>query len=228
MKQPFKKRILWILCIGLLLISAIVYGICQPFLMNSESQQEKQVTEEKIFETPKEETVIEKEKSVEDVALNEEQSIRVYICGAVKNPDVYEIAATARVVDLLEKAGGANKSADLSSINLAAALEDGQMVYVMTKKEAAASGEMNSQSVSAIAQSGIDSKSSMDSDGKININTADKELLMEIPGIGEAKAKSILAYRESHGAFSKIEDIMQIEGIKEGTFKKIKDMICVS
>ena len=64
-------------------------------------------------------------------------------------------------------------------------------------------------------------------DGRINLNTATQEELMTLPGIGEAKAKSILAWREDHGSFEQIEDIMKIEGIKEGVFSKIKDYVKV-
>ena len=63
--------------------------------------------------------------------------------------------------------------------------------------------------------------------GKININTAGKDELMELTGIGEAKAESILRYREEHGGFQSIEELMQIEGIKEGVFNKIKDDITI-
>ena len=65
-------------------------------------------------------------------------------------------------------------------------------------------------------------------DGLVNINTADKETLMTVPGIGESKADAIIAYRNEHGMFEKIDDLMNIPGIKDGVFQKIKEYIKVT
>ena len=70
-------------------------------------------------------------------------------------------------------------------------------------------------------------ENSQSSDGKININTADKEQLMTLPGIGESKAAAIISYREKHGSFRSVEELMEISGIKEGVFQKVRDMITI-
>lgn len=97
-------------------------------------------------------------------------------------------------------------------MNQAEVLTDGQMIYVCTKEEAKAKVVQEQEQT----------------DGKINLNTATQEQLLTLPGIGEAKAKSILSWREANGGFSVIEDLMQIEGIKEGVFSKIKDSVKVN
>jgi competence protein ComEA len=148
--------------------------------------------------------------------------IYVHVCGAVKKPGVYKLAQGARVADAVESAGGFSKKASDVSLNLAANLEDGQKIYVPTKKEMEESGTGVSDNV---INDGSNTVSSGDT--KININTASKEELMTIPGIGEAKACSIIAYREENGTFKTIEDIMKIPGIKEGLFSKISDRIRV-
>ena len=114
----------------------------------------------------------------------------------------------ARVTDAIEAAGGMTEEAAREFLNLAALLVDGQKLYVPTIDEA-----MQEKQSSA--------------DGKVNINTADAGELMSLSGVGEAKAEAIIRYREEKGGFRSIEEIMSIEGIKEGVFQKIKDKISV-
>lgn len=133
-----------------------------------------------------------------------EEKVFVYVCGAVKNPGVYELSPDSRVQDAISMAGGFLKRADTTGINLAALVEDEMQLQVPEIQKQGAQGS-----------------------DKVNLNTADKEQLMTLPGVGESKAESILQYREKNGRFRKIEDIMQINGIKEGLFEKIKDSITV-
>lgn len=142
--------------------------------------------------------------------------ICVYICGQVKRPGVYTFSSDERIVSAVKAAGGFTEEAAQENINQAEKMKDGQQIYVPSKKEA-------EESSSAKA----DSKNGSDSSDKININTAGKEELMTLPGIGESKAGDIIAYREEHGPFSKTEDIMKIQGIKEGIYSKIKDSITI-
>lgn len=144
-----------------------------------------------------------------------ETHIYIHICGAVKKPGVYTFDKEPRVIEVVEKAGGFTGKADQTSINLAEIVSDGTKLEIVTK------GKKENQSNLKKAASGS-------SDGKVNINTAAKEELMTINGIGESKASQIISYRETNGGFQKIEDIMNISGIKEGIFSKIKDMITVS
>jgi competence protein ComEA len=141
-------------------------------------------------------------------------TVFVYICGAVTNPGVYEMDSGSRICDVLEQAGGFSEEASTTYLNLAEFVSDGQKVYVPTQEELTV--ELLAEEETAEAGS-----------GKININTASKEVLVTLPGIGESKADSIIAYRTEHGGFSSIEEIMEIPGIKEAVFSKIKELITV-
>lgn len=145
----------------------------------------------------------------------EKESICVYICGAVVNDGVYELPKGSRVVHVIEAAGGLSEEADTLLINQAKIVEDGEQIRIYTKDEAQQIElEVNADSEESVAI-------------KVNINTADKDRLMTLPGIGESKAEAIIAYRTEQGAFQKVEDIMNIAGIKEAVFSKIKDKITV-
>lgn len=139
----------------------------------------------------------------------------VHVCGAVHVPGVYELTEGARVYEAIGAAGGVTEEAAAEYINQARPVEDGERIFVPTAEEA-------EQGIGLSPEASADS-----SGGKININTAGKDELMTLTGIGESKASSIISYRESHGRFRSIEDLMQIEGIKEGVFNKIKDDITV-
>ncbi len=181
---------------------------------------------------------VESSNEVAAISQKEENNdeIRVYVCGAVKNPAVYSMTSDKRTVDAIDAAGGLTDDAGSDYINLAAKLSDGQKLYVPTKheiEEALAEGEELYSSVVNITKNtpgagSLDADgNATNSDGKVDINRADKATLMTLPGIGESKADKIIAYRESNGGFSSIEDIMLVGGIKEGLFNKVKDRICV-
>ena len=177
---------------------------------------------ETVGETPKQEDV--------------PASVTVYVCGAVVNADVYDLPPNSRIVDAVNAAGGVTDDAGIEYLNLASPISDGQKVYIPTVsqiEEALEAGEeiygaevnITSNAIEARSQSG--DGSGMASDGLVDINSADKSTLMTLPGIGESKADRIITYREQNGAFSSIEDIMLVGGIKEGLFNKVKDRICV-
>lgn len=137
----------------------------------------------------------------------------VYICGEVVSPGVYEVAKDARICDVLELAGGYTNEAAAESVNQAERVQDGQMIRILSEKE---------------AQEALEAEAiSEETDSRVNLNQAGEEELMTLPGIGAAKAQSIIAYRIEHGAFGSIEDLMDIPGIKSGVFEKIKDSIRV-
>jgi competence protein ComEA len=158
--------------------------------------------------------------SPSEVEIPEEKMV-VYVCGAVINPGVYELENGSRVYQVVEAAGGFTEDAATEAVNQARKLSDEEEIYIPTKEETAQTGltawEENSQS----------SEAELRSDGKVNLNTADLEQLMTLSGIGQTRAEAILAYREEHGSFSSVEEIMNVQGIKEGTFSKIKDEIVV-
>lgn len=137
--------------------------------------------------------------------------ICVYICGAVHEPGVYELPEGSRVHEALDMAGGMTEEAAAYALNLARIAVDGEQIYVPDAEEI--------QGQSILSGSGYEKK--------VNINTASMEELMTLTGIGEAKAESIIRYREENGGFQSIEDLMEIGGIKEGVFEKIKDDITI-
>ena len=145
---------------------------------------------------------------------SEEKLLYVYVCGAVRTPGVFSFKEGARVWEAIEAAGGFLEDARTDYWNQAMVLNDGEMIYVPRLNE-----DVEDPDVKANSQ---DSE-----DGRIDINTASKEQLMELPGIGESKALQILSYREEHGEFSSTEDIMNVPGIKEAMYSKIKDYIRV-
>ena len=174
----------------------------------------------------------------EAVSDKEMQQAMIYVdvCGAVANPGVFQLAAGSRVFQAIEAAGGYLPEAALTGVNRAGVLTDGQQLYILTQEEmerqgldpaemaGASDGQMNGsagtgQNTGMVAQ--------VQQDNRININTADEAQLTTLTGIGATRAQAIIAYREETGPFAAIEDIMNVQGIKEGTFAKIKDEIVV-
>ncbi len=171
-------------------------------------------------------------------AYIEEETKRVYVhvCGAVITPGVYQLAAGSRVYDAVQAAGGFAECADESYVNQAQELSDGAKLVIPTKEEAGDSAQTGIVSFGVVTPEPVNSAegserleagSAAAEDGRININTATVEELCRIPGIGATRAAAIVAYREDHGGFKSPEDIMQVSGIKEGTYGKIKENISV-
>ena len=142
----------------------------------------------------------------------ETATICVYVCGAVNSPGVVELPEGSRVEDALSLAGGFAPGAREDCINLATVLEDGQMIRFPFEGEDAET---------------IDDYTGEERDGRVNINKASIQELMTIPGVGESRAKAIVEYRETNGAFETPEDLMKVPGIKEGIFAKMKDYVKV-
>lgn len=163
----------------------------------------------------------------------QQERIYVDVCGAVANPGVFELAAGSRVFQAIEAAGGYLPEAVENCVNRAGVLTDGQQLYILTREEMEQQGMSQAELANASNVSGSDSSrnseavSSGQQDNRININTADEAQLTTLTGIGATRAQAIIAYREENGPFAVIEDIMNVQGIKEGTFAKIKDEIVV-
>lgn len=147
----------------------------------------------------------------------------VYVCGAVVNAGVYRLPDTARVCDALEAAGGFTEDAARESVNLAEPIYDAQQIRIPTEAEISDSDFLAEDSASLPATS-----ADAAADGRVNLNRATQEELMTLPGIGASKAQDILDYRTQNGFFASVEEIMNVTGIKEGTFEKIKDSITVN
>lgn len=193
-------------------------GVGEEFILTDTEEKQEVITTGQEQETATQETVTQAETTQESVTQAAGQSeetgmVFVFVCGQVAVPGVYELPAGSRIYDAIMQAGGCMETADICAVNQAGHLEDGMQIYIPaigeTYKEAA-SEEQASRT-----------------DGRISINHADKNELMTLPGIGESKADAILEYRQSHGAFSSIEELMNIPGIKEGIFNNIQDYITV-
>lgn len=144
----------------------------------------------------------------EETAVTESCFLCVHVCGYVKNPGVYEIEDGKRINDAINAAGGCLPEAVINGLNLAQKISDGERIYVP--------GPESENQV----KTGTDN-------GLINLNTADVNALMSLPGIGQSRAESIIEFRNSNGKFKTIEDIMKVAGIKNAAFEKIKEYICV-
>ncbi|MGI6007769.1 MAG: helix-hairpin-helix domain-containing protein [Ruminococcus sp.] len=193
-----KKNRIW-----LLLIMALVLGGCGEEVVyqleDTRTEEENNSFGEQEAEEPEE---------------LEKSTVVVHVCGAVVYPGVYELEAGSRAAQAVEAAGGLTEEACEESLNQAKLLSDGEQIRVLTKEEA---------QTGAVPADGAEAAG-----GRININTADAVQLSGLNGIGETKAAAILAYREEHGGFDRIEDICEVDGIGEKTFEKIKDSITVS
>lgn len=195
---------LMIMCAGLLLPGCSPSSEAEEILLSS-SQQEADSSKE-----------AEKTDSGEESGQGDTETVLyVYVCGAVQCPGVYEMTPGARIYEAIEKAGGLTEKAAGEAVNQAQVLQDGEQVYIPTKDETAQVGEPSKNG------------SLQEEQKKVNLNTASKEELMTLTGIGESKADSIVAYREENGGFQSTEELMQISGIKEGVYNKIKDNITV-
>lgn len=155
-----------------------------------------------------------------------EKALVVHICGAVQRPGVYELSEGSRIHDAVKKAGGFTKEAEQDFLNQAQKLTDGMKLYIPTAEEALKALEKAQGQQGFITGEGLKEQADTASE-LININTATEAQLCTLSGIGSGKAQSIIAYRTENGSFQTVEDIMKVEGIKEGLFQKIKDSITV-
>ncbi len=226
-----KKR--WIV-LGLTVTFLIISGICYScafqkqdtsVLNTLELEENGKLIEKTPNEKVKEQDILPSINSevgdIEESLIEEKVSIYAHVCGAVVNPGVYEAEPGARVVDFIRLAGGLTKEAAADYINQAKSVEDGQRIYVMNISELENLTLEQRIEGEEVTRNNTKETSSV----LININTASLEELMSLSGIGQAKANSIVAYREKNGKFQTIENLMDIPGIKEGLFQQISHMI---
>ncbi len=196
----------------------------------AEPEEERQAAEEAKREAEEIKPAIVQEESPE----KEQAAVCVvHICGAVNHPGVYTLDRGSRIYQVVECAGGFREDAREDYLNQAGSISDGMKIYVPTVEETreVAWTEISDSTgiIEREAETSPDhAPEGSNGGGRININTAGESLLCTLPGVGSSKAKSIIAYREANGAYQKIEDIMNVEGIKEGLFQKIRDSITVS
>lgn len=144
----------------------------------------------------------------------QEADCTVYICGAVNEPGVYTVPAGKRISDVLLLAGGFAADASTTSVNLAETVRDGIQVTIPVIGEAV--------QVPVIAAAEDYGQA-----GLVELNSATQEQLTTLPGIGDARARDIIAYRQEHGGFRAAEDLMEVPGIKQATYDKLKDLVYV-
>ena len=228
-----KKIIFVILC----MLMCVCQGCSDEEVMEiiSEEADKEENADDSIEEAS--DALADNTEKTENIETDDSQSFVVYVSGYVNNPGVYELSAGSRVIDAIDAAGGYSKEAYDNYLNLASLIADGQMIYVPSEEE------VESGSIERGVASGADGSgaggvtggngggnggNSSDSGTLVNINQASKEELMTLPGIGESKADKIIAYREANGRFNSPEGIMEISGIKDGLYNKIKDKICAN
>jgi len=160
-----------------------------------------------------------------------EEKILVYVVGCVKKPGIVEIQKGGLICDAVEAAGGLTEDADAENINMVYSLNENVMLHIKSKQDSNNVGDGAAVYTDAGPAAEVaGSSGDVSGSGKpalVNINTADIEELDTLPGIGEATARDIIAYREKVGGFTSIEDIMNVPRIKQNRFESIKDFITV-
>jgi len=215
MKQ---KNLIGILLIAVfVVVTGIIFGTGQERGESSRMLESAAITDTQ--DTGETEKQKETETETETKASEQASQIYVYVCGHVKEPGVVRITSGQRVYEAIDAAGGMTEDAYPDALNLASPVNDGEKIYVPGQDEAS-KYDAGSETVSG--GDGADGSAAL-----VNINSASKEELMTLPGIGEAKADAIISYRETNGPFSSTDDILNVSGIKEGVYDQIKSLICV-
>ena len=171
---------------------------------------------------------VEENKIKESNKIEEETTkIVVHVSGAVRNEGIVELKEKARIADAIEMVGGVTEDAYMKDVNLATILEDGMKIYIPTKEEVEKQRENTNDSVSKDTNLDIynNSSNTRKKNNKVNINTASKEELDTLPGIGESTANKIISYREEKGNFKSIEEIKEVSGIGDSKYEQIKNLI---
>lgn len=191
---------------------------------NSEAQKVQEAGETQETERLKE--------SAAEETQEPEELVYVHVCGQVVSPGVYQLLKGSRVYEAIALAGGCTEQGVPDCLNMAQEVTDGMKIQVpdqetarrILEEQPAGSGLVQP---SGPGQGGTGEGQMPQARSLVNINTASREQLMTLPGIGESRAEDIIRYREEYGGFQKIEDIMKVSGIKEAAFQKIKDSITV-
>lgn len=218
-----KKRITVVIMICILLV--VVSGCSKEKNSDTlEEVQQREKTESVEVSDETENKADETEQTVDTKPVKKAGSegvIYVFVCGQVASPGVYELPEGSRICQAIDAAGGMLDTASMDWVNQAETAEDGQKIYVPSTEEAETMPEGH--------QTGQmqETSSAEGTDGKVHLNAATREELMTLTGIGEKKADAIIRYRESNGGFHSVDELMQVEGIKEGTYNKIKDSIVI-
>lgn len=172
-----------------------------------------------------------KENNIEQEQEKRENKIKVHVAGYVEEEGMVELAEGARIADALEASGGATLEADLSRVNLAYVLQDGQKIYIPSilevEEEEAEEEYITEGSGGVILEEEGEEEKNNEAEGKVNINTATQTELETLNGIGPSTASKIIEYRKQNGDFQSIEEIQNVSGIGDSKYESIKDDICV-
>jgi len=237
--KKIRKNLKWITIIITIII--IICGVMIKYsLLNDSVEIKDELIEELELQRP--------EENVQTTEIKEvPKKVYVDIKGAVNNPGVYEIEENKKVIDVIELAGGFTGQANTSMINLAKKVSDEMVIIIYTEDEVKKSQEENTvikiveqecicpeiNNDACLNQNNDNKNSNNESDSTnfekklIDINKATIEELLTLTGIGVSKAEAIIKYREENGNFSSIEDIINVPGIGESLYEKIKDSITI-
>lgn len=205
-------------------ISLVLSGVIFVLYRNNKESNEEVID---IFKEEKEE-----EKDLELIKKEEKEEVSTVIVdikGMVNNPGVYEVENGKRINDVINMAGGLTENADTSNINLAKMVTDEMTIVIYSKEEVLEKykSEVCICDCPYITNDACITETTTEENNLININIASIDELMNLPGLGEAKAKSIIEYRTKNGNFTNIEGLKEVSGIGEAIFEKIKDYITV-
>lgn len=173
-----------------------------------------------------EKNIIEKSNSLENEDIIKGEII-VHIIGEVKKEGIVSLKEGDRVIDAIKKAGGETKNADLSQVNLAYILSDGQKIYIPSKNEKIDTFVISSNEPDIEESKENSNNVASNISSKININTATESQLDTLPGVGPSTAMKIIEYRNTNGKFKKIEDIKEVKGIGEAKYEDLKNYITI-
>ena len=206
-----KKQKIIITIIGILMVVFIGFYIISK--TNNKKYEYLEIEENEIIDNNN----IDEEKTYED-----DKKIIIHVTGAIKNEGIVEAEEGTRISEIIDLAGGVTKEADLSKINLAYAVRDGQKIYVPSIND-----KNDIENISEGAGENVVYGNSGRAEEKVNINTASQTELETLSGIGPSTALKIINYREENGNFEKIEDVKNVPGIGETKFESLKESICV-
>ncbi len=203
-----KRRICIILVLAGLGVAAYIISTLQA-KQNKVMIESKQNTSEPVSHVEIEET------------QPERHIFPVYICGEVANPGIYQIEDSVYLYELIEMAGGLKNSAAVTNIDMVYLIRSEESVYIPSTDDVT-----NETERTGFFFPGREDETNENTD-KVNINTADQAELSTLNGIGEKTAEKIISYRQEHGSFQTTEELMNVPGIGENKFAKIKEAICV-
>lgn len=219
-----KQKIILSIVISIIFVLVLIYVYQNLYEEDTEIIL---TNEENVLDAETNEIVDSNEEISSQNNRESEETVVVHVIGEVNNPGVVTLPEGSRIIDAINMAGGKTEEADLSKINLAYIVEDGTQIYIPRINEDLNQVNLISDGAGVgvvITDSNVEEN---EVDSKVNINTASKEKLETLPGVGETTAQKIIDYREANGKFKTIEDIKNVSGIGDAKYESLKDKITV-